>query len=117
MDFFFEEQLYWNSKLILNFGKPLTDLLQMFMIKSTEHNLELHRQILAASGSNLNRLSKWEVFLSSLTRVVSYKTKQAKDSGIIALKRVKHIYRKLKLSFPRIFFLLKFEAKEPLKRV
>ena len=41
----------------------------MFMINQTESNLHLHRQILAASGSNLNRLSKWEVFLSTLTRL------------------------------------------------
>ena len=53
----------------------------MFMINQTESNLDLHRQILAASGSSLNRLSKWEVFLSSLTRVPVNKEEKYPDEN------------------------------------
>lgn len=77
---FCADSILWaTSVLFEKYRNIFDDERLMFMIKSTEHNLELHRQILAASGSNLNRLSKWEVFLSSLTRVVSCKTKQTKS--------------------------------------
>merc|ERR1712106_436406 len=64
---FCADSILWCTSLLFEQHRDaFDDERLMFMINQTESNLDLHRQILAASGSSLNRLSKWEVFLSSL---------------------------------------------------
>jgi len=79
---FCADSILWCTSLLFEQHRDaFDDERLMFMINQTESNLDLHRQILAASGSSLNRLSKWEVFLSSLTRVPVNKEEKYPDEN------------------------------------